>query len=187
MSLRVVKLLWFALFCDYCLMTVPIAIFPRLGKSDVMTGTLFSAKAMLQVISSPVVARYIDGYNLEPMILGLGIEMLSTLIFSLTSNYYFWFLARASSGVASSLIISSGFLHIQRVYPSGASMGTAMSTVATGIILGVTAGPPIGGVLYGIWEPAPWALMVALLAAATGGGWRLQRVCLWNTIANGRW
>ena len=70
LSLRIV---WFALFCDYCLMTVPIAIFPRLGKSDVMTGTLFSAKAMLQVISSPVVARYIDGYNLEPMILGLGI------------------------------------------------------------------------------------------------------------------
>ncbi|GMI44762.1 hypothetical protein TrCOL_g12021 [Triparma columacea] len=165
---------WFALFCDYTLMTIPIAIFPQLGKSSIMTGALFSTKAILQIISSPFVARYIDNYNLEPMILGLMIESISTIIFSLTSNYYFWCIARAISGIASSLIISSGFLHIQRVYTTPTEMGHAMSTVATGIILGVTAGPPLGGVMYGSWEPLPFVFMVGLLAVATGAANRLQ-------------
>jgi hypothetical protein len=155
-------------------MTIPIAIFPQLGKSSIMTGALFSTKAILQIISSPFVARYIDNYNLEPMILGLMIESISTIIFSLTSNYYFWCIARAISGIASSLIISSGFLHIQRVYTTPTEMGHAMSTVATGIILGVTAGPPLGGVMYGSWEPLPFVFMVGLLAIATGAAHRLQ-------------
>eukprot|EP00520_Triparma_pacifica_P019649 CAMPEP_0118652616 /NCGR_PEP_ID=MMETSP0785-20121206/11409_1 /TAXON_ID=91992 /ORGANISM="Bolidomonas pacifica, Strain CCMP 1866" /LENGTH=130 /DNA_ID=CAMNT_0006545137 /DNA_START=373 /DNA_END=761 /DNA_ORIENTATION=+ len=130
-------------------MTIPISIFPQLNASPSSTGLLFSTKAILQVISSPVVARLVDGYNLEPLILGLGIEVVSTFLYTLKEDYYLWAVARGISGLASSMIISSGFLHVQRVYRQGAEMGSAMSNVATGIILGVTAGPPMGGLLYG--------------------------------------
>ena len=104
---------WCALFCDYCLLTIAVPIFPQLGKSDFLTGFLFSTKAMLQVLSAPIVARYIDSYNLEPLIGGLMIEALSTLVFAFTENYTAWCIARAVSGISSSMIISSGFLHIQ--------------------------------------------------------------------------
>jgi MFS family permease len=69
---------------------------------------------MLQVLSAPVVARYIDAFNLEPLVLGLAVEAVSTLTFAFTDNYAWWCCARAISGIASSCIISSGFLHIQR-------------------------------------------------------------------------
>ena len=45
-------------------------------------------------------------------------------------------------------------------------MGEAMSMVATGIILGVTAGPPIGGILYGVGEAVPFLFMVILIGVA---------------------
>ena len=170
---------WFALFCDYFLLTVAVPIFPQLGKSDFQTGILFATKAILQVLSAPVVARYIDSYNLEPMILGLAIEALSTLVFAFTSNYWWWCVARAISGISSSMIISSGFLHIQRRHSGdNEGMGIAMSLVVTGIISGVTFGPPIGGLLYGFSHGLPFFFTFLLAALAM-----LQTVVLSRRLA----
>jgi MFS family permease len=158
---------WFALFCDYCLLTIAVPIFPQLGKSDFQTGLLFSTKAILQVLSAPIVARYIDGYELEPLVLGLLIQAVSTLVFAFTQDYYWWCLARGISGISSSMIISAGFLHIQRRWASdNEGMGVAMSVVTTGIITGVTFGPPIGGLLYGINHGLPFFFMIGLIACA---------------------
>ena len=85
---------WCALFCDYCLLTLAVPIFPQLGASESKTGVLFASKAMCQVISSPIVARYVDSYELEPLVLGLAIEALSTLVFAFTQDYGWWFFAR---------------------------------------------------------------------------------------------
>lgn len=137
---------WFALFCDYCLLTLAVPIFPQLEKSEFETGVLFAMKAMTQILSAPIVARHVDSYNLEPLMLGLFVEALSTVVFAFTKSYGAWCFARAISGISSSCIISSGFLHVQRRFandPEG--MGQSMSLVATGIIMGVTFGPPLGG------------------------------------------
>mmetsp|Transcript_15243 Transcript_15243/g.28444 ORF Transcript_15243/g.28444 Transcript_15243/m.28444 type:complete len:424 (-) Transcript_15243:63-1334(-) len=155
---------WFALFCDYCLLTLAVPIFPQLEKSEFETGVLFAMKAMTQILSSPMVARHVDAYNLEPLLLGLFVEALSTVTFAFTKSYPAWCFARAISGISSSCIISSGFLHVQRRFandPEG--MGRSMSLVATGIIMGVTFGPPLGGLLYGVSEPLPFLFLICLI------------------------
>jgi predicted MFS family arabinose efflux permease len=157
---------WLALFADYILMTIVIPIFPVLQESEVRTGMLFSAKAAVQIFSAPLVATVVDDLGLQPLMLGLVVEVGTTLVFAFTQDYTIWFGARACQGLASACILSSGFLHVQRAYAGDrAAMGAAMGTVTTGIISGVVLGPPIGGILYG-WSPAlPFLLLASLLAA----------------------
>jgi MFS family permease len=77
------------------------------------------------------------------------------------------------------MIISSGFLHIQRRYNNDQEgMGVAMSIVTTGIISGVTFGPPLGGLLYGIHTGLPFFLLVGLIVAAA-----LQALALSRALA----
>ena len=62
------------------------------------------------------------------------------------------------------MIISSGFLHIQRLYPNNEEkIGLAMSTVVSGIICGVTFGPPLGGTLYGYSHVLPFFMLVCII------------------------
>ena len=111
-----------------------IPIFPTLGRSEIDTGILFGAKAGCQLLSAPVVAMFVDGFDLEPLIIGLTIEALSNIVFACTGDYYAWLGARALQGVASSAILSSGFLYVQRTYgTSNDKIGVAMSLVTTGI------------------------------------------------------
>jgi hypothetical protein len=128
---------WLALFADYILMTIVIPIFPVLQESEVRTGMLFSAKAAVQIFSAPLVATVVDDLGLQPLMLGLVVEVGTTLVFAFTQDYTIWFGARACQGLASACIIISG----------------------------VVLGPPIGGILYG-WSPAlPFLLLASLLAA----------------------
>merc|ERR1711871_1340075 len=167
--------IWLSLFCDYVLMTLVIPIFPQLDRSETEIGSLFSAKAALQVLSAPLVARYIDSFELEPLIFGLFIEAVSNIVFSLTDNYWWWFGARAVQGIASSAILSSGFLHIQRVCGSDHDkIGTSMSIVTTGIISGVTVGPPLGGLLYSMSPATPFLAILAFTAGTAFVALRLQ-------------
>jgi len=158
-------IVWMGLFCDYLLMTIVIPIFPELGASTFATGALFSAKAAVQIVSSPFVAQFVDRYGLSLLSLGLVLESGATLVFVFTDSYGPWMAARASQGLASALMLSSGFLHVQRMYSNDDDgLGSAMSTVTTGIITGVTLGPPLGGVLYEVEPWLPFALLAALMA-----------------------
>jgi predicted MFS family arabinose efflux permease len=97
--------------------------------------------------------------------LGLAIEVASTLVFAFTQDYTIWFGARACQGFASACILSSGFLHVQLAYADDPpALGAAMGTVTTGIISGVVLGPPIGGILYGLSTSLPFVLLASLLA-----------------------
>jgi len=166
---------WTALFCDYCLLTMAVPIFPQLGRSESETGLLFSMKALLQVCSAPFVARYVDSYELEPVILGLVIEAISCLTFAFTENYTWWCIARAISGISSSAVISSSFLHVQRQFVGqNELLGHAMSICATGIISGVTMGPPLGGLLYGIDKMLPFFVLIGFIICAAILAFRLQ-------------
>lgn len=156
---------WSALFIDYSLMTVVIPIFPELNATEVQTGVLFSSKAAVQIFSAPMVASVVDGYGLLPLVLGLGIEVLTNLVFAFTNDYSTWLVCRATQGVASAFIISSGFLHIQQLHAGdNAAMGEAMGTVTTGIISGVVFGPAVGGALYSLSKPLPFFTLSALAA-----------------------
>jgi DHA1 family multidrug resistance protein-like MFS transporter len=145
-------------------MTIVIPIFPVLQESEVRTGMLFSAKAAVQIFSAPLVATAVDDLGLRPLMLGLAIEVATTLVFALTQDYTIWFGARACQGFASACILSSGFLHVQLAYADDPpALGAAMGTVTTGIISGVVLGPPIGGILYGLSTVLPFLLLASLL------------------------
>lgn len=162
-----IAVVWFALFCDYLLMTIAVPVFPTLGASTFATGALFSAKAALQIVSSPFVAMVIDTKGLLLLIIGLAIEALSTLVFAVTVSYSWWFAARAVQGVASSLILASGFLHIQRLHGGDeAAIGVSMGIATTGIIVGVCIGPPLGGILYDLGSALPFLITAALVFIA---------------------
>jgi len=163
-----ILVVWLALFCDYALMTVVIPIFPTLGASEFATGLLFSGKAMLQVLSVPFVAKIVDGQGLKPLVVGLCINLTSNLVFAMTSDYNTWLFARAVQGLASSCILCSGFLHIQQLHPVDSELGEAMGVVTTGIITGVTVGPPVGGVLFAVQPQAPFIVLSGVLLLVSG-------------------
>ena len=45
-----VVIAWAALWCDYVLLTMPVAIFPLLQAGEVATGWLFASKGLVQVL-----------------------------------------------------------------------------------------------------------------------------------------
>jgi len=162
-----VAVVWLALFCDYLLMTIVIPIFPSLGVGEVEVGMLFSAKAAVQVLFSPVVARVVDGYGLKPLVFGLFVELVSSIGFTASTSYSFWFVMRAIQGLASAAILSSGFLHVQQLHEGdNDALGNAMGTVITGIISGVLLGPPIGGVLFELGDTVPFFFNAGIVALA---------------------
>ena len=162
-----VAVVWSALFCDYVLMTLVIPIFPKLGVSDVEVGVLFSAKAAVQVVTSPLVARVVDGCGLLPMLLGLLIELLTSIGFTISTKYSLWFVMRAIQGLASAAILSSGFLHVQQLHAGDSdALGNAMGTVITGIIGGVMLGPPLGGLLFEVGEKWPFWFSAAIIGVS---------------------
>ena len=163
---------WLCLFCDYLLLTIAVPIFPTLEEcrgSDFLTGVLFSAKAVMQILCSPIVSCFIDAHTLELLLGGMLVEGSATLIFMLTDSYALWLVGRATQGVASAAIISSAFTFLQQVYTDDRARGKAMAMATTGIISGVMTGAPIGGLLYGVWKPAPFVIAMGLCVTAALG------------------
>jgi len=157
---------WLALFCDYLLMTIVIPIFPSAlpSRSEFEIGVLFSSKAAMQLVAAPLVAHFIDGCGLVPLIVGLLVEALSTLLFAGTEGYGIWLAARAVQGVASSMILSAGVLPVQQLWAEDQkAMGVAMAYATTGIISGVTFGPPVGGLLYEVASPLPFLVLAVFI------------------------
>ena len=160
---------WLCLFCDYLLLTIAIPIFPELKEcqdSDFLTGVLFSAKAVMQILCSPIVSCFVDAHTLELLLGGMLVEGSATLIFMLTDSYALWLVGRATQGVASAAILTSAFAFLQQAYNDDRVRGKVMGAATTGIICGVMVGPPIGGLLYEVWKPAPFAIAMGLCATA---------------------
>ncbi len=51
---------WLSLWCDYLLLTMIIPLAPRISPDAQMAGLLFSVKAIVQILASPLVARVVD-------------------------------------------------------------------------------------------------------------------------------
>jgi len=157
---------WLALFCDYLLLTIVIPIFPDLGASTFATSALFATKAAVQVLASPVVGLFVDKYGMWLLMIGLLVESGSTIVFAFTYDYGYWMAARGCQGIGSALIMSSAFLKVQQLHPDDdAALGISMGLVTTGIITGVTLGPPIGGILFDIEHWIPFIFCSSLIGA----------------------
>jgi len=154
--------IWLAFFCDYMLMFMAVPIFPALGKTDIMTGCLFSAKAGCHILSAPMMAKLVDGHGKLMMLVGLLLQAFSSIMFMLTDSYFTWFVARAVSGVASAAIGPSCLSHLTKLHPHTEQRAMAMALATTGTLSGICVGPLAGGVLYDVAPSLPF-LCIALL------------------------
>eukprot|EP00929_Paragymnodinium_shiwhaense_P002051 TRINITY_DN102244_c0_g1_i1.p1 TRINITY_DN102244_c0_g1~~TRINITY_DN102244_c0_g1_i1.p1 ORF type:complete len:389 (+),score=76.20 TRINITY_DN102244_c0_g1_i1:91-1257(+) len=155
-------LVWLAFFCDYVLMTIVIPIFPMLGASDTLTGILFASKAACQILSSPLMSKFVDHHEKLMIVVGLILESVSCLVFYCTFDYDTWMVARALSGVASAAIISAGFAHLKSQHDDADDCANAMGLAVTGIIGGVVLGPVLGGMLYELHPKLPFTAVASL-------------------------
>ena len=101
-----VFLVWLSFTTDNILMTMQIPLFPTLELSPILTGCLFSSKALFQILSTPIATRIIDRYSKPKLILlGLIIEIGCIMLFFYDRSFEVWLIARSVSGVAAQFII----------------------------------------------------------------------------------
>ena len=107
-------------------------------------------------MATPFVTRFLD-HRLGMIRFALLVDVASTLVFAFTSTYWPWLVARGVQGLASAALISAAFAQLQHVYQGhDHARGRAMSLATSGIITGVSLGPPLGGLLFDLAPSAPF-------------------------------
>uniref|UniRef100_A0A6J0TZN3 Vesicular acetylcholine transporter n=1 Tax=Pogona vitticeps TaxID=103695 RepID=A0A6J0TZN3_9SAUR len=116
---------------------------------DIKIGVLFASKAILQLLVNPLSGTFIDrvGYAL-PLLIGLGVMFLSTLIFAFAENYGTLFVARSLQGLGSAFADTSGIALIADKYTEESERNRALGIALAFISFGSLVAPPFGGILY---------------------------------------
>ncbi len=158
------------LFTDMLLQGLAIPVLPLLPavmeQGPAATGVLFASYAIAMVISTLFAGRFVDRYSPKtPLVAGLVVLALATLLFSLGEPYWLLLLARFVQGIAGGIAWVAALSLIAAttgLAERGQMMGIAMSTVT----LGVLVGPPLAGFLvdlYGAASPFLGATVIAAL------------------------
>jgi DHA1 family solute carrier family 18 vesicular amine transporter 1/2 len=155
---RFLSVVGFALFCDYLLLTLLIPLVPNFFSNQFGSfpiAALFACKPTFQFFANPMFGKIVDRTGPKsPLLLGVVVLALATFVFavglSLNHNlhvaYALCFVARSVQGIASASTMSAGMTLVAATHPEslrGAAIGTAM----TGIALGVLLGPTVGGLM----------------------------------------
>ncbi|XP_030060741.1 vesicular acetylcholine transporter [Microcaecilia unicolor] len=116
---------------------------------DIKIGVLFASKAILQLLINPLSGTFIDrvGYDI-PLLIGLTVMFLSTVIFAFAENYATLFAARSLQGLGSAFADTSGIAMIADKYTEEAERSKALGIALAFISFGSLAAPPFGGILY---------------------------------------
>lgn len=116
---------------------------------DLKIGVLFASKALLQLLVNPLTGTFIDrvGYVL-PLLIGLLVMFLSTLIFAFAEDYGTLFAARSLQGLGSAFADTSGVALIADQYPEESERNRALGLALAFISFGSLVAPPFGGILY---------------------------------------
>ncbi|XP_065264702.1 vesicular acetylcholine transporter [Emys orbicularis] len=116
---------------------------------DIKIGVLFASKAILQLLVNPLSGTFIDrvGYDI-PLLIGLTVMFLSTIIFALAENYATLFAARSLQGLGSAFADTSGIAMIADKYTEESERSRALGIALAFISFGSLVAPPFGGILY---------------------------------------
>ncbi|XP_039441940.1 vesicular acetylcholine transporter [Culex pipiens pallens] len=116
---------------------------------DTATGVLFASKAIVQLMVNPFSGALIDriGYDL-PMMVGLIIMFLSTMVFACGRSYSMLFFARSLQGVGSAFADTSGLAMIADRFTEENERSKALGIALAFISFGCLVAPPFGGALY---------------------------------------
>ncbi|XP_043912455.1 vesicular acetylcholine transporter [Protopterus annectens] len=116
---------------------------------DIKLGVLFASKAILQLLVNPLTGTFIDrvGYDI-PLLIGLTVMFISTIIFAFAENYATLFVARSLQGLGSAFADTSGIAMIADKYTEEAERRKALGIALAFISFGSLVAPPFGGILY---------------------------------------
>lgn len=140
------------LFIDMLLYSLLIPIVPyfteKLQPSSTMMGILFSSYAVSMLIATPIFGPISDRVGRRIMLIAglLGLA-LSTLLFAFSETMALLITARFVQGIAAAATWPTALALLADLFPPkmrGAVMGTALTAISTGTLLGA----PIGGWLF---------------------------------------
>lgn len=136
---------------------------------DVNIGVLFACKAIFQLLVNPFTGTLMDriGYDF-PMLIGLVIIFLSTLMFAFGASYGALFVARSLQGVGSAFADTSGLAMIADRYSDDKERSAALGIALAFISFGSLVAPPFGGTLYEFAGKAVPFVLLALVALFDG-------------------
>lgn len=137
----------------------------KADNQDIKIGVLFASKAILQLLVNPLTGTFIDrvGYVL-PLLIGLVIMFLSTLIFAFAENYGTLFVARSLQGLGSAFADTSGIALIADKYTEESERNRALGVALAFISFGSLVAPPFGGILYRIAKKQTPFLVLASIS-----------------------
>ncbi|XP_018110558.2 chromaffin granule amine transporter isoform X1 [Xenopus laevis] len=140
-----------------------------LNEENVRVGLLLAIKAILQLVTNPIVGKLINrtGYD-APLFWGTIIMFFSTIMFAFTSSYAFLCVARGLQGIGSSFTTVSAMGMLAHVFPDDAERGKAMGFAMSGVAIGLLAGPPFGSTMYEFIGKSSPFLVIAGLALLDG-------------------
>ena len=179
MSLRssravAVALVTFAAFTDLVAYSIAVPVLPdlsrRFGASPTMIGLLFASFGLTLLGVSIPIGSVSDRIGRKgPMVGGLIVLMLSTVLFAFADSLPWLFAARLAQGAADAVTWVVGFALIADLY-GPAERGRVMGFVMSGTSFGLMIGPSLGGWLYETGGMRLPFLTVAGLAAAAAIG-----------------
>jgi multidrug resistance protein len=126
-------------------------------------GFLLNIFALMQFIFSPIMGRLSDKYGRRKLLLiSIFLSSLSFLMFTTAISYWFLFLSRIFSGMATEISIAQAYMaditsNQKRTY----GLGKVRAAFSAGVIIG----PAIGGILseLGFWAPGLLAMILTLI------------------------
>ena len=174
-----VALVSFAAFTDLVAYSIAVPVLPdlsrRLGASPTMIGLLFAAFGVtLLGVSIPIGAVSDRMGRKAPIIGGLVLLALSTIMFAFAKSLPALFAARLAQGAADAITWVVGFALIADLY-GPAERGRVMGVVMSGTSFGLMIGPSLGGWLYETGGMKLPFLTVAALATAGAIGFAWLR------------
>lgn len=142
------------LFIDMLLYSLLIPIVPyfteTLQPSSTMMGVLFSSYAVAMLIATPIFGPISDRFGRRIMLLiGLLGLAASTFLFAFSESLTLLITARFVQGISAAATWPTALALLADLFPPqkrGAVMGTALTAISTGTLLGA----PIGGWLFEI-------------------------------------
>ena len=136
---------------------------------DAELGILFASKAIVQLLVNPITGTIIDrvGYD-KPMMAGLTIIFLSTVVFAFGHSYSVMFIARSLQGLGSAFADTSGLAMIADRFTEEQERSKALGIALAFISFGSLVAPPFGGILYQFMGKEFPFMFLALVALADG-------------------
>ncbi|KAJ3251713.1 hypothetical protein HDU77_005698 [Chytriomyces hyalinus] len=159
------------IFTDATIYSIIIPIVPfileQLKEPESWVGILLAIYGLGVIIGSIAFGVLVTKNIMSKKYVMLGslvIVWLSILFFAVSNTIWMLATARLCQGMASMGVWIMGFALVADYYHNDqANLGVVMSIIMSGLSLGMLAGPPIGGALYGVNEHAPFIFCAALV------------------------